>query len=79
MKASLVSESVFLRVNSSFPGVLTRLELMFASQSFTVVPELMRMVSWMTTPAGMVALIEDHCPSDTIRSVPRPALSTTGP
>jgi hypothetical protein len=57
MNVSLPSESVFLRVNSSFPAVCTRFVLMLASQVSIPVPLLIVMVSWTVTPAGVVAIM----------------------
>ena len=45
MNVNLLSESVFLRVNSSFPAVWTRLVLMLPIQVLMAVPLLIVMVS----------------------------------
>ena len=77
MNNNLLSESVPLGVNSSFPAVCTRLLWMLESQSSILVPLLMVMVS--CRPVGFVAAIVQACPVVVILAVPSPADSTIGP
>ena len=45
----------------------------------SIVPAVTEMVSLIVSPSGMVAFTDARWPVVTICSLPRPALSTTGP
>ena len=90
MKVNLLSESVFLRANSSFPGVCTRLLWMLAIQALIVVPLFVGGEVAGTLNVGRMGRREAHfsdgefelarlCASVVMLAVPSPAERTIGP